>query len=437
MFSPRVSATAVHEDPIPMMISLSASLELGPETDPAARARSRSRRRLPSADEVGSFILEQDDAARVQSAIEVTLQHDMRARLGNSLRETCADLECNYPEESKKGIHKARERASSELSNFVRSREATPSLGPRHGASPSLSISLPPAVPSAFGYEQLPAAAIATSPMFGSSSPSHVPLDGVSPTLEKSQLPTTMESPTAIPALPPAALECENLQMTELVASMYSHDGLLDHEDLLRAIYASQGLDFNAVQGQAHKFLQEIGLRPHDMGVRNVDEQGNTLSNQCFYLSLARGYLGHEAPWSDTSELALRLKRAIEAAVLAERPGTITGNGPGSEAMAFADFLPVAMKASSSRGGMDALCELAVGILDSTAGHVEVYLGSKYNDLQDPVAKENNLILLWFTASHYQCLVNDDEFGSKVRMTYDTFKDLLTQQGVQYIETYE
>mmetsp|Transcript_86239 Transcript_86239/g.175162 ORF Transcript_86239/g.175162 Transcript_86239/m.175162 type:complete len:209 (+) Transcript_86239:3-629(+) len=206
----------------------------------------------------------------------------------------------------------------------------------------------------------------------------------------------------------------------------------------MMAIYASQGLDFNEVQGQAQKFLTEIGLRPHDMGVANIDEHGNTLINQCFYLSIARGYLGHEAGWPEVSELALRLKRAIEAAVLAQRPDWAGSGETGCEAMAFADFLPLAMKPADG-GEEDAelnfLGEMAVCILDSTAGHVEVYLGSKYKDLEDPELLQRNLVLLWYTPGHYQCLVNNDDDGSKVLLTYGDFKDLLSKHGVVYIET--
>jgi len=244
------------------------------------------------------------------------------------------------------------------------------------------------------------------------------------------------KSPPLAPLLPPLEIDVSE-------QGMYSHEGLLDHEQLMRAIYESQGLDFAAVQGQAQSFLQKLGLRPHDMGVQNVDETGRTLINQCFYLSIARGYLGHCAGWSETSELALRLKRAIESAVLAERPGWAglqdSENGEGcGEAMAFADFLPLAMKASSAQDAeLNVLAELAVCILDSTAGHVEVYLGAKYKELEDEGTMAQNLVLLWYTPGHYQCLVNNDEGGSKVSMTYSGFKEVLTTNGVVYIETLE
>mmetsp|Transcript_103259 Transcript_103259/g.296400 ORF Transcript_103259/g.296400 Transcript_103259/m.296400 type:complete len:407 (+) Transcript_103259:96-1316(+) len=382
--------------------------EGSPASSPSLGPSKVPKRRRAGSDDEGSFLLDGEDSVRVQAAIEASLQQDIKRRMIGSLRETCADLEAAYPEETKGGgFKRARERASSELSDFVRSREATPMLGPaRPLCSPSLS------------FQMLPPAASPSRP----GSPA-------------------VASPSLGPALPPAAEEGDvefELKVADAVPSMYEHDGLVDHEELMRAIYASQGLDFAAVQGQAQNFLEEIGLRPHDMGVMNVDEHGNMLINQCFYLSIARGYLGHEVPWQDTSELALKMKRAIEASVLAERPGWVVGDEPGDEAMAFADFLPVAMKASSSEGAdLCVLAELAVCILDSAAGHVEVYLGSRYNDLEDEESKERNLVLLWYTPGHYQCLVVNDEDGSKVQLTYDSFKELLSNHGVQYIETLE
>lgn len=354
------------------------------------------RRRLGSDDE-GTFLLDVDDAAKVQAAIEESLQQDIQRRLESSLAETRADLESQFPEETKDGFKRARQRANSELSDFVRSREATPLLGPRK--TPQCSPGLVPAC---------------------------------SPSLSAAAEPLFLPPPQNNPVLEVSAV-------SELTADAYSHDGLLDHEQLMMAIYASQGLDFAAVQGRAQGFLDSLGLRPHDMGVMNVDEGGNTMINQCFYLSLARGYLGQEATWPDTSELALKLKRAIEAAVLAERPNWAGGSCEvGDEPMAFADFLPIAMKANSGEDAdLDVLAELAVCVLDSTSGQVEVYLGSKYDKLESEEAKERNLALLWYTPGHYQTLVNIDEMGSKVWMTYKKFKELLVEHGVMYIETTE
>merc|ERR1712054_502765 len=111
--------------------------------------------------------------------------------------------------------------------------------------------------------------------------------------------------------------------------------------------------------------------------------------------------------------------------------------GTDNGSMAFADFLPIAMKAEAPVGKRNVISELVVCILDSVAGHVEVYIGPNYGALEDTERQERNLILLWYTPGHYQCLVCGDDAGSKVSMNYQTFKDLLTEHGVQYIETTE
>jgi len=225
-----------------------------------------------------------------------------------------------------------------------------------------------------------------------------------------------------------------------LSGSMLEHDGQFDHEQLMQAIYASQGLDFFEVQSKAKKFLQDIGLRAHDLGVKNIDEDGRTLMNQCFYLSIAHAYLGPESLPEEVSGLALRLKRAIEATVLSKRPAWMAHTGADTEgeveAMAFADFLPIVMHAADEDNDCNLLAELVVCILDSVNGHVEVYMGPKYAHLKDDQeALQRNLVLLWYTPGHYQCLVCDDGLGSKIMMTYDEFKDVLSQHGVMYIET--
>eukprot|EP00928_Gymnodinium_smaydae_P037779 TRINITY_DN26187_c0_g2_i1.p1 TRINITY_DN26187_c0_g2~~TRINITY_DN26187_c0_g2_i1.p1 ORF type:complete len:514 (-),score=72.03 TRINITY_DN26187_c0_g2_i1:545-2086(-) len=218
----------------------------------------------------------------------------------------------------------------------------------------------------------------------------------------------------------PAQRSCVPLQM-------------LDHTLLLEGIYASQGLDFESVRGQAQRLLERLQLRPLDMGARNQDENGRTILNQCFYLCLARGYLGHMVGMREVSNFALQLKRAIEAAVIRERPAW--RREVGEQMMAFADFLPVAMNASSEHRTL--LAQMAVCVVDSTIGNVDAYLGPEYQSLGDEATKQQNLILLWYTPGHYQVLVRADDLGTKSQMAYDEFKDLLIAHGVTYVETLE
>mmetsp|Transcript_99749 Transcript_99749/g.157891 ORF Transcript_99749/g.157891 Transcript_99749/m.157891 type:complete len:375 (-) Transcript_99749:58-1182(-) len=371
-------ATAMADSPQP-----------SPTLDPILSPDNRPKRKLSGSDEEGQFLLEDSCASQLQTAIAETIGPDMKRRLKTSLNETLADLQREYPEEGEH-LPALRKRANSELSDYV---EMTSS---RRGSRASSRFATP-----------------ATAHPRGS---------------PEVTLPD-------VPELPPP-LSLPGFSDEE----MLSHEGLFDHEQLMQAIYLSQGLDFSAIQSKAMQFLNAIGLRAHDLGVQNVDEFGRTLVNQCFYLSIAHAYLGNTAFSEEVSGLALRLKRAIEAAVLTQRPSWVGVNDDDTEAQAFADFLPIAMHAKDETGETpNLMAELVVCILDSVNGHVEVYIGPKYGELpeDDLELRQRNLILLWYTPGHYQCLVCDDAVGSKVMMTYDELKDVLTQNGVMYIETTE
>jgi len=321
----------------------------------------------------------------VQAAIKATIAPDIKRRVKNSLQETLANVREEYPDAQDLDLAHVRSRAQTDLSELAE-RLSTP----------------------------------------GSTKP--------------------VCSPVVAPSLPPLQLPPSQDDLINRDTSQFvEHDGLLDHEQLMQAIYLSQGLDLSAMQSKAHSFLTDLGLRPHDLGVKNTDEAGTVLTNQCFYLSIAYAYLGHLVDASQVSSLALCLKRAIETAVLGQRPGWagVGDEGEGAEqAMAFADFLPLAMHCSGGGGSEDQprtpnlTAELVICILDSVQGHVEVFIGPKYESL-DQESKAQNLILLWYTPGHYQCLVCDDTAGSKVSMVYEEFKDMLSKNGVLYIETTE
>merc|ERR1712113_73273 len=112
-----------------------------------------------------------------------------------------------------------------------------------------------------------------------------------------------------------------------------------------------------------------MGLRTCDSGVRNKDEKGETLWNQCFYLSMARAFLGVDVSPAIASGLALRFRRAIEIAVLVEHPtwgnGIRASSKGEGQAMIFADFLPIAMRQKDSLENPNLTSRLAVCILDS------------------------------------------------------------------------
>jgi hypothetical protein len=361
-----------------------ASPMMSPGSSPGLNKRPRC-----NSDEEATFLLDQSSSEQLQAAIEAHIGPEMRKRVKASLQETLDDIHREYPEEAQ-DLRVSRRRANSDLSDYVEKASSRP------GSCRATPATMHPRGSPEIGLPDVP---------------EHPP-------------------PLFLPSVADEALFLE-------------HDGLLDHEQLMQAIYLSQGLDFFEVQNKAKQFLQDIGLRPHDLGVKNTDEEGRTLMNQCFYLSIAYAYLGHLFS-DEVAGLALRLKRAIEASVLSHRPGLIaTGAGIDgeNEAMAFADFLPIVMHASESDQDSDdepnILASLVVCILDSVNGHVEVYIGPKYAKLDETALLQRNLILLWYTPGHYQCLVCDDSAGSKVLMTYDEFKDVLTKHGVTYIETME
>lgn len=330
--------------------------------------------------EMPHFSLDDDDVAAIQAAIEASLGDDMKRRLQTSLLSTEKELRSEYPDEvdeEDRGYKRARIRTASDLEEAV-------SVVPR------------------------------PSPILASTEYSEMP-----PTLTISA-PAIEEVPHA-PDCPPAPLE---------------FDGLLDHEMLLESIYASQGLDLRAQQDRAAVMLAEIGLRALDLGIRNVDEEGRELLNQCFYLSIARSYLGPNVEYSEVQRAALLLKRTIEACVLAAHPDWASDESQlGENAMAFADFLPVAMGAKDPP---NLVSRLAIVIMDTTQGTAEVYLGPEYLPPEESSSREDqekNLILLCYTPGHYKALVLDDYTGSKPEWTYSEFKETLDQRGIFYIET--
>jgi len=209
--------------------------------------------------------------------------------------------------------------------------------------------------------------------------------------------------------------------------------------DVPDGMEALESLARYKVGKRASAFLCRIGLRPEEAGSRNRTRwRRKVLWNQCFYLSIAQAYLGPKASQRKTCELALRLGYAIEATVLEKNPSwaadlKASADGTG-DAMVFADFLPVAMNVETAEPNF--LAQLAVCVLDSVNGHVEVYIGPEYSALSEADQAEN-LVLLWYSPWHYQYLVRDDEEGSKAGMTYDVFKQLLVRHGVMFIETLE
>lgn len=335
--------------------------------------------------------------------IEAQLSKDMKKRLQSSLQST----------EQARGAKKARLRSSAD----VKQAPETTSPGLHPAAAPPVTSPESPILQAV----ELSSAAIETNNSTCELDPTEVfGADG------SSTLPAEGCQASASSTAPPVPLPS------------FEFEGMLDHELLLESLYASQGIDLRAQQNKAAQLLAEVGLRSLDLGVKNVDEAGKELINQCFYLSIARSYLGPSVDASEVQKTALFLKRTVESCVLAAHPEwAYDEQRLGENAMAFADFLPVAMAAKDPP---NLVAQLAVLILDSTQGHAEVYIGPLYagQTTETPRAREElekNLVLLCYTPGHYKALVLDDVDGSKPAWTYPELKSLLDERGVLCIET--
>jgi len=166
-----------------------------------------------------------------------------------------------------------------------------------------------------------------------------------------------------------------------------------------------------SVQCQAQA-LSEMNIVPVEGGATNINEKKKTITNSCFYLSLAASYLSGAGAFGDdptapyyyktldnasnmttvemeiaalpkrekqvTMKLALQLKRAIEAAVLLVHPEWAESGMVGEEVQAFSDFLVYALDSDSVLG------HLAIAVFDEASGFVDIYRGRHYGKTYPP-----------------------------------------------------
>merc|ERR1712048_419919 len=95
------------------------------------------------------------------------------------------------------------------------------------------------------------------------------------------------------------------------------------------------------------------------------------MTNQCFYLSLARSFLG---PSESTQARALIFKRMIEESVLKAHPEWTNSDKIGENVKAFSDFLIFPMRDKASE-----FAEMVVVVVDSVSGLIEIYKGVNYD----------------------------------------------------------
>ncbi len=197
---------------------------------------------------------------------------------------------------------------------------------------------------------------------------------------------------------------------------------LKDHRELVQGLFASDNSSARspnfpssgsvsgrgqvtslkkAIKSQA-KALSEMNLVAIEAGAVNVNEQNQSIQNNCFYLSLAASYLSgmgafdedptlrvnttnkmetvalENRPKHITMNLALQLKRAIESAVLLVHPEWAESGMVGEEVQAFSDFLVYALDSNSVLG------HWAIAVFDEASGFVDVYRGRHYGKIYPP-----------------------------------------------------
>eukprot|EP00747_Dinoflagellata_sp_TGD_P208243 gnl/TRDRNA2_/TRDRNA2_81757_c0_seq2.p1 gnl/TRDRNA2_/TRDRNA2_81757_c0~~gnl/TRDRNA2_/TRDRNA2_81757_c0_seq2.p1 ORF type:complete len:369 (+),score=77.70 gnl/TRDRNA2_/TRDRNA2_81757_c0_seq2:354-1460(+) len=208
---------------------------------------------------------------------------------------------------------------------------------------------------------------------------------------------------------------------------------LRDHKALVKAKFEEDGVDLDSCIAKQRESLQALGLIAQDMGAINRNEKGELMYNQCFYLSLARSYLGGGRDAKDKEALqdtALLLKRVIEAAVLEAHPDW-GGNRVGEDIQAFSDFLFFVL------GSNALLSEVSVAIFDSVTGGVEIYTGRSFPGPDREAEQRSNLLTVQYMPGHYQALVpaKPSKGQAPRRPTLLELQKSLDAHGVLYLTT--
>ncbi|KAL3815850.1 hypothetical protein ACHAXA_002266 [Cyclostephanos tholiformis] len=276
----------------------------------------------------------------------------------------------------------------------------------------------------------------------------------------------------------------------ELVKGLFNSDNSASHKTNFPSSGSVSGRGQvttlkKSIKSQS-KALSEMNLVAVEAGAVNVNEQNQSIQNNCFYLSLAASYLSGAGAFDEdptlpyylktkndsapadkidtvrlenkqkqnTMSLALHLKRAIESAVLLVHPEWAKTGMVGEEVQAFSDFLVYALDSNSVLG------HWAIAVFDEASGFVDIYRGRHYGKIYPPTkcrpdprrvgkndtaavkwrykecnegAKRGNTLTLRYVDSHYQPLLPEltkmkDEGGRDVdcRQARPTLEDILT-----------
>mmetsp|Transcript_107624 Transcript_107624/g.299795 ORF Transcript_107624/g.299795 Transcript_107624/m.299795 type:complete len:487 (-) Transcript_107624:130-1590(-) len=200
---------------------------------------------------------------------------------------------------------------------------------------------------------------------------------------------------------------------------------LREHRTLVESWFEQHGADLAQHKMQQELALEALGLKVCDVGSVNRNERGEEMRNQCFYLSLARSYLGSDQKKHMLEETALHFKRVVESAVLAAHPDW-GGSRVGEDVQAFSDFLFFVL------GSHALLAELGVAVFDSVSGGVEIYRGKHYPGPEREEEQRSNLLMIRFVPGHYQALVPTAESR---RPSLPELERCLEDIGVLYVIT--
>lgn len=239
-----------------------------------------------------------------------------------------------------------------------------------------------------------------------------------------------------------SALRAEEAELQKAIMQSLQDQGAPEETELQQALHESclqaAGLgdvpppeEVSEAARQLMDLLASLGLERLDVGSTNLSEGGTLLSNQCFYLAIARSWLADAANAGGmlVRDSALQLKREIEAHVLRVR-GSSAENDIGDEREAYADYLACAMQNEGPDCPGGTAADLAIAVFASCSGGLEAYEGSGYSKLprEQRVA---NLSLIWHRAGHFEAVVAAGS-GGKADLTLE---ELLRQAEQQEIPT--
>lgn len=200
---------------------------------------------------------------------------------------------------------------------------------------------------------------------------------------------------------------------------------LREHRTLVESWFEQHGASLDQNVRKMERAVSSLHLELCDVGSVSLNERGELMHNQCFYLSIARSYLGAGYSKATVQETALFFKRVIEAAVLASHPDW-GGTRVGEDVQAFSDFLFFVLDTQGL------LSELSVAVFDSVSGGVEIYRGKNYPGDGRVQEQRANMLMVRYEPGHYQALVPQSGHGAP---TLPNLQERLDAYGIMYVVT--